>query len=116
LQRRIAEGRGGKPSTAAPKGGPVTETEEPTRLDAWLWHARFFRRREDARSFISDGRVRIERAGKLRRCDKPGTPLAVGDVLVFHTGGVTHRVRVLATVERRGDADSAVGLYERIGP
>lgn len=86
--------------------------EKPAgRLDLWLWHARFFRRREDAMEFVEAGKVRLERHEQVRRVTKAATFISPGDILVFSTGGRTHRVRVLSHAERRSDAAQASTLY-----
>jgi len=85
---------------------------DAARLDVWLWHAHFFRRREDAGAFVEAGKVRLERHGQIRRVSKRATFVGQGDILTFVTGGKPHRVRITAFAERRSEAASARALYE----
>jgi ribosome-associated heat shock protein Hsp15 len=64
---------------------------ERTRLDRWLWYARFFKTRTLARQAVEGGRVHL---GGARV--KPGRRF---------------EVTVLALGERRGPAPEAQGLY-----
>jgi ribosome-associated heat shock protein Hsp15 len=84
------------------------------RLDAWLWHARFFKTRSDAAAFVAEGRVRIGRAGAVRRTDKPGCPVNPGDVLTFARNGRLVTVTILALAARRGSPADAAALYEPV--
>lgn len=79
-----------------------------TRLDKWLFHARFYRTRALAQAAASSGRIRLNG----QRTDKPGHALRCGDVLTLGKGGAVLAVRVLALAERRGSASDAQGLYE----
>lgn len=81
---------------------------ETTRLDKWLFHARFYRTRPLAQAATAAGRVRLNGT----RVDKPGHALRCGDVLTLRTGVQVMAVRVLALAERRGDAPTARTLYE----
>jgi ribosome-associated heat shock protein Hsp15 len=82
------------------------------RLDKWLWHARFFRTRERAAQACETGRVRLNRQVVL----KPHHVVRPGDVLTFAQGDHIRVVRVLALAERRGDAQTARGLYTDLSP
>jgi len=79
-----------------------------TRLDKWLFHARFYRTRPLAQAAASAGKVRLNGA----RVDKPGHAIKPGDVLTFGRGAQILAVRVLALAERRGPASEAQKLYE----
>jgi ribosome-associated heat shock protein Hsp15 len=88
-------------------------TRDPNgRLDAWLWHARFFKTRADAAAFVADGRVRIARGGTVRRTDKPGCPVNPGDTLTFARNGRLVSVTILALAARRGSPEDAAALYQ----
>ena len=84
-----------------------------TRIDKWLFHARFYRTRLLAQAAASAGKVRLNGA----RVDKPGHAIRPGDVLTLscrlegHGPEIT-AVRVLALAERRGPASEARNLYE----
>lgn len=82
------------------------------RVDVWLWHARFFRTRADAASFVSAGRIRLFRAGVESRLDKPSRSVRPGDELIFALSGRVRAVRIAAMGVRRGSAAEARSLYE----
>jgi len=79
-----------------------------SRLDKWLFHARFYRTRPLAQAATAAGRVRLNGI----KIDKPGHALKPGDVLTLGKGGQVIAVRVLALAERRGPAPDARSLYE----
>lgn len=82
------------------------------RLDKWLWQARFFRSRPIACEEISAGHLRVNG----NRCLKPGYQVGEGDTLTFPQGGRIRVIRVLATGNRRGPANEALGLYRDLDP
>ncbi|OAI43873.1 RNA-binding protein [Rhizomicrobium sp. SCGC AG-212-E05] len=79
-----------------------------SRLDKWLFHARFHRTRTLAQAAVTAGRVRLNG----RRVDKPGHAIKPGDILTLGKGAEVLVVRVLALAERRGSATQAQRLYE----
>ena len=79
-----------------------------SRIDKWLFHARFYRTRPLAQAATAAGRVRLNGI----RIEKPGHALRPGDVLTLGKGGQVIAVRVLALAERRGPATEARTLYE----
>ena len=79
-----------------------------SRVDKWLFHARFYRTRPLAQAATASGRVRLNGV----KVDKPGHALKPGDVLTLGKGGQVIAVRVLALAERRGPAPDARSLYE----
>ena len=79
-----------------------------TRLDKWLFHARFYRTRPLAQAATAAGRVRLNGI----RVEKPGHALKPGDVLTLGKGGQVIAVKVLALSERRGPASVARTLYQ----
>jgi ribosome-associated heat shock protein Hsp15 len=79
-----------------------------SRLDKWLFHARFYRTRVLAQAAASGGKVRLNGV----RVDKPGHAIKPGDVLTMGRGAQVMAVRVLALAERRGPASEASALYE----
>lgn len=91
------------------------ETIETTRLDVWLWRARFFKTRALAGTAVSKRGVRISRFGQTRRTSKPGASIAVGDILTFTRARHIQTVEVAALGERRGPASEAQGLYRDVG-
>jgi ribosome-associated heat shock protein Hsp15 len=81
------------------------------RLDIWLWRARFFKTRALSTAHIKGHGVRLSHLGQTRKTDKPGTSLAVGDVVTFGKGGRIYSVEVLDLGDRRGPAEEARALY-----
>ena len=82
-------------------------TEGSTRLDKWLWAARFFRTRSLALAAIEAGHVSVngERA-------KPSRALRPGDALAIRRPPFEHDVVVRGVCDRRGPASQAQALYE----
>ncbi len=79
-----------------------------TRIDKWLFCARFTRTRATAQETVAAGKVRLNGA----RVEKPGRSLKPGDVLTLGKGTEILAVRVVAVAERRGSATQAQSLYE----
>lgn len=78
-----------------------------TRIDKWLWAARFFKTRSLATDAVERGRVRLND----ERC-KPARSLKPGDLLDIDNGSTQWQVRVLGLSEQRGPATVARQLYE----
>lgn len=79
-----------------------------TRLDKWLWCARFYRTRVLAQEACARGAIRINGV----RTVKAHYLVGAGDVLTFGRGGQVRVVRVLGLAERRGSARDAAALFE----
>lgn len=79
-----------------------------SRLDKWLFHARFCRTRRLAQAAAAAGRVRLNG----RRVDRPAQTVKPGDILTLGRGAQVMAVRVLALAERRGSTREAQKLYE----
>jgi len=79
-----------------------------SRLDKWLFHARFYRTRPLAQAATVAGRVRLNGI----KVEKPGHSLKPGDILTLGKGGQVVVVRVLALAQRRGPPSEARALYE----
>jgi ribosome-associated heat shock protein Hsp15 len=77
-----------------------------TRLDRWLWYARFFKTRALARQAVDGGRVRV---GGARV--KPGRAVKPGDVIEIRRADERYEVTVLQFGTRRGPAAEAQQLY-----
>lgn len=86
-------------------------SDESVRLDVWLWRARFFKTRALSQTFCESGHVRIERAGKVVRVEKPSVAVKVGDHLIFAIGTRLFDLRIEGVGERRGPASEAQALY-----
>ncbi|HJP99082.1 MAG TPA: RNA-binding S4 domain-containing protein [Rhodanobacteraceae bacterium] len=77
-----------------------------TRIDAWLWAARFFKTRSLAKQAVERGRVTIAGA----TC-KPSHAVRIGESLRITRGEETFEVEVLAFSGKRGSAALAQTLY-----
>ena len=86
------------------------------RADIWLWQARFYKSRSLAAKACSEGRIRLERAGRHGRLEKPAQTIMIDDRLILMVGDRILDVRVLALGERRGPASEARGLYHINSP
>lgn len=78
-----------------------------TRLDRWLWAARFFKTRGVAADAVSGGLVHLNHART-----KPAKPVRVGDTVTVRRGEVDAVVVVRGLAEQRRPAPEAVLLYE----
>lgn len=83
------------------------EKSERTRLDKWLWAARFFKTRSLAGDEIDKGRVRIN--GQVAKASREPR---VGDEIEFKNDYATRTVVVRALSAVRGPAPQAALLYE----
>ena len=83
-------------------------TDTATRIDKWLFHARFYKTRALAQAAAEGGRVR--RNGV--RVEKPAQAVRPGDILTLGKGKELLTVRILALAARRGSASQAQALYE----
>jgi ribosome-associated heat shock protein Hsp15 len=83
---------------------------ETTRLDKWLWAARFYKTRGLATEAVLGGRVHLNGARA-----KPAKDVRVGDTVELSTGASTGTVRRVVTItglsDRRGPASAAASLY-----
>ncbi len=78
-----------------------------TRLDKWLWSARFYKTRALAVEAVNGGHVHIN---GIRV--KPSRNVNVGDELQINKGTTTFILQVRALSTRRGPAVQARILYE----
>lgn len=79
---------------------------EKTRIDKWLWAARFFKTRSLATEAINRGHAQVE--GKDV---KPSREVKVGDTLDIWQAQIRKTVVVVAISEQRGSAPVAQALY-----
>lgn len=77
-----------------------------TRLDKWLWAARFFKHRTAATEAVEGGKVKL---GGI--AVKPAREVRVGDRLDITIGDDTRSVVVRAIADKRGPATAAQALY-----
>ena len=78
-----------------------------TRLDKWLWAARFFKTRSKAREAVSGGKVHLN--GNRA---KPGRTLNIGDELRVQRGEDVYTITIVELTGQRGPAAIASTLYE----
>ena len=82
-----------------------------TRLDQWLWFARFVKSRSLAARLCAAGAVTINGS----TVTKPNQAVRVGDIVIVPQGGWRRTVRVCGLGVRRGPASEARLLYEEAG-
>jgi ribosome-associated heat shock protein Hsp15 len=83
------------------------ESKEQTRIDKWLWAARFFKTRSLAADAVEGGKVHLN-GSRI----KPGHSVRVGDELRVRRGPYEWVVVVRGLTALRGPASEAQGLYE----
>lgn len=79
-----------------------------TRLDQWLWFARFVKSRSLAARLCAAGAIAVNGIP----VKKPNQSVRIGDLVVLPQGGWQRTVRVLALGARRGPVIEACLLYE----
>jgi len=79
---------------------------ETTRIDKWLWAARFFKTRSLATDEVNLGRVQWE-----GRDVKPAKEVKSGDTLTIWQGKMKRTVKILLISEQRGPAPVAQKMY-----
>ena len=87
---------------------------EGQRADIWLWHARFFKTRGLATTYVSKKGLRITRNGQTRKTTKPAAKILSGDVLTFYQARNIRTIEVTGMADRRGPASEAQTLYTPI--
>lgn len=80
---------------------------DSTRIDKWLWAARFFKTRSLATDEVNKGHVQI-----AKHDIKPSKEIRAGDVLTIWQAKVPRTVVVKGISEQRGPASVAQQLYE----
>jgi ribosome-associated heat shock protein Hsp15 len=79
---------------------------DSTRIDKWLWAARFFKTRSLATEAVNKGQVLLG-----QQTIKPSRDVRVGDVLTVWQAKIPHTVIVQGISEQRGPAPVAQQLY-----
>ena len=82
-------------------------TGEATRVDRWLWAARFYKTRSLASEAVTGGRVHLNGARV-----KPAKEIHVGDTVELTFASLRRTVVVTGIADRRGSAAVAATLYE----
>lgn len=85
----------------------MSESSPTTRLDKWLWAARFFKTRQLAAEAVKGGHVAVNGARA-----KPARGLRVGDRVNVRKAPFDFDIQVLELRERRGSAQEAQAMYE----
>lgn len=78
-----------------------------TRLDKWLWAARFYKTRAIAKTMIDGGKVFYN-----GQRTKSGKAVVIGDSIKVRQGYEEKEVIVIALADKRRDADFAQTLYQ----
>jgi ribosome-associated heat shock protein Hsp15 len=103
----VVPARGPRPGAACDDGDVPEPSQEPVRVDRWLWAARLVKTRALAAEAIKGGRVEVN-----GRTVKPSKDVGPGDALELTSGPFRTRVVIRGTALRRGPAADAALLYE----
>ena len=79
---------------------------ETTRIDKWLWAARFFKARNTATEAVLGGRVSVNGVRV-----KPSKEVHVGDTVQVTLRSGKRAVEVIGLADRRGSAAAAATLF-----
>ena len=85
----------------------MAEAPTETRIDKWLWAARFFKTRSLATEAVAGGKVEVNGVSA-----KPSRSVKPGDRIRIRIGPIEHVITVQGIGERRGSAPVARALYE----
>jgi len=85
----------------------TVETDAQTRIDKWLWAARFFKTRSLAAEAVAGGKVEINGTRA-----KPSRTVRIGDYLNIRRGPYEWTIIVKGVGKQRGPAPEAQSLYE----
>lgn len=89
------------------KTQPEQASQENSRLDKWLWAARFYKTRTIAKEMIDGGKVHYN-----GQRTKPNKQVAIGDKIQLRQGNEEKEVLVLALSNQRRGAPEAQKLYQ----
>jgi len=82
-------------------------SNQSTRLDKWLWAARFYKTRAIAKQMIDGGKVFYN-----GQRSKSGKAVVLGDRITIRQGFEEKHVIVVALADKRRDATFAQTLYQ----
>lgn len=82
------------------------------RLDRWLWAARFFKTRAQAKRAIEGGKVHLGPRTGVQSRPKVSKEIGIGDTLTVRRGEQVQTVLVTGLSENRGNAAAAATLYD----
>jgi ribosome-associated heat shock protein Hsp15 len=85
----------------------MRDSSDETRIDKWLWAARFFKTRSQATAAVAGGKVEINGDSA-----KPAKTVKIGDRIRLRLGPTEYRLTITGIEERRGSATVAQALYE----
>lgn len=85
----------------------LADSNPTTRLDKWLWSARFYKTRQLAAEAVKGGHVEVNGARA-----KPARGVGIGDRIRVRKAPFDFDIEVLDLRERRVSAKEAQGLYE----
>jgi ribosome-associated heat shock protein Hsp15 len=85
----------------------ISSENSSTRLDKWLWAARFYRTRAIAKQMIDGGKVFYN-----GQRTKSGKAVSIGDIIKIRQGFEEKEVTVIALADKRQDATFAQTLYQ----
>lgn len=83
---------------------------ERTRLDKWLWAARFYKTRSAATEAVIGGKIEVNGDPA-----KPARPIQPGDTIRIRLAPYEYTVVVTGLADRRGSAAIAATLYQETG-
>lgn len=86
---------------------PAPPDNESTRLDKWLWAARFYKHRSGATEAVDGGKVKLNGLAV-----KPARSVKPGDQIEITLADTYISVVVRGIAEKRGPAKVAQELYE----
>ena len=84
-----------------------SEQNQATRLDKWLWAARFYKTRAIAKQMIDGGKVFYN-----GQRTKSGKAVSIGDMITLRQGYDQKEVKIIALADKRRDATFAQTLYQ----
>ena len=91
----------------ATKGEKSKSENNSTRLDKWLWAARFYKTRAIAKQMIDGGKVFYN-----GQRSKSGKAVTIGDIIRLRQGFEEKEVEIIALADKRRDATFAQTLYK----